>query len=55
MAIADRLVPMVAEFTLVNELIMRLKITHTLGFISSVSLYASTGVSEFPVKEAFYA
>ena len=34
---------------------MRLRISHTLGVISLVSVYAPTGVSEFSVKEAFYA
>ena len=33
---------------------MRLRITHTLGVISLVSVYAPTGVSEFSVKRAFY-
>ena len=33
---------------------MGLRITHTLGFISPVSVHATTGVSEFSVKEAFY-
>ena len=54
MAVADRLVPMITEVTPVNERIMRLRITHTLGVTSLVSLYAPTGVSEFSVKKAFY-
>ena len=54
-AVADRLVPMITEVTPVNERIMRLRISHTLGVISLVSVYAPTGVSEFSVKEAFYA
>ena len=32
-----------------------LRITHTLGIISLISVYAPTVVSEFSVKEAFYA
>ena len=43
------------EVTHVNERIMRLRISHTLGVISMVSVYAPTGVTEFSVKEAFYA
>ena len=54
-AVADRLVPMITEVTTVNERIMRLRITHTLGVISPVFLYAPTGLSGFYMKEAFYA
>ena len=46
---------MITEVTRVNERIMRLRITHTLGVISLVSVYAPIGVSEFSVKGAFYA
>ena len=49
-AIDDRLVPVITEVTPVNERIMRLRITHTLGVISLVAVYAPTGVSEFFVK-----
>ena len=57
MAVGDRLVPMITEVTPVNERILRLRISHTpiLGVIYLVSVYAPTGVSEFSVKEAFYA
>ena len=55
MAVAYRLVPMITKVTPVNERITRLRITHTLGVISLVSVYTPTGVSEFSVKEAFYA
>ena len=55
MAVTDRLLPMISEVTPVNERIMRPRVIHTLGVISLVSVYASTGVSEFFVKEAFYA
>ena len=55
MAVANRLDPMINDVTPVNEGIMRLRITDTLGVIFLVSVYASTGVSESSVKEAFYA
>ena len=46
---------MITEITPVNESVMTLIISHILGVISMVSVYAPTGVSEFSVKEAFYA
>ena len=49
------MLPMITEVTHVNERIMRLRNTHTLGVISLDSVYAPTGVSEFSVKKAFYA
>ena len=49
---AERLV---TNITPVNQRIMGLRISHTRGFISLVSVYTPTGVSEFSVKEAFYA
>ena len=55
LAVADRLVPMITEVTPANERIIRLRINHTLGVISLVSVYAPTGGSEFSLKEAFYA
>ena len=55
MAVADRLVPMITEITPVNESVMTLIISHILGVISMVSVYAATGVSERSVKEEFYA
>ena len=55
-AVADPLVPMITEVTPVNErMSTRLRISHTLGVISVVFLYAPTWVSEFYVEEAFYA
>ena len=54
MAVADRLVGIITEVTLVNERIMRLRISHTLGVISLFSVYAPTGLRE-SVKEPFYA
>ena len=55
MTVADRLVPMITEVTPVNESMIRLRISHSLSFISLVSLYGPTGVSEISVKEPFYA
>ena len=55
MAVANRLVPLTTEVTPVNERIMRLRISHTLGVISLVRVYAPNGVNEFSVKESFYA
>ena len=46
---------MVTEVTPVNDRIMRLRIFHTPGVISLISLYAATEVNEFSVKEAFYS
>ena len=54
-AVADRLVPMVTEFTTVNERIMRLGIANTLGVISLIFVYARTKVLEFFVMKPFYA
>ena len=55
MAAPDRPGPLITEVTPVNEPIMRLRNTHTLGVISLVSVYALNGVSEFSVKKALYA
>ena len=46
---------MITKVTPVNERILRLRISHILGMISLVPVYALAGVSEFSVKEAFYA
>ena len=40
-AVADRLVPPVTEVTPVNERILRLRIKHTLGVVSLVSVYCT--------------
>ena len=53
-AVADRLVPLITEVIPVNERITRLKISHALGVISLVIVYAPTTVREFAVKEPFY-
>ena len=50
-----KLTPMVIEVTPVNERIMRLRIRHSLGVISLVSVYAPTEASDLTVKDAFYA
>ena len=41
--------------TRVNEHIVRLRISYTLGVIFLASVYAPTGMSEWFVKEASYA
>ena len=46
---------MVIEVTLVNEHIMRLRIHHSLGVISLVSVYAPNEASDLIIKDAFYA
>ena len=54
-AVSNKLTPMIIEVTPVNERIMRLKIRHSLGVISLVSVYAPTEASELTMKDAFYA
>ena len=54
MVVTDRLVP-ITGVTPINERIVRLRITHILGVISLVYVYAPTGVNEFSVTEEFYA
>ena len=46
---------MIIEVTPVNERIMRLRISHSLGVISLVSIYAPTEASDLTVKDVFYA
>ena len=46
---------MIIEVTPVNECFMRLRIHHSLGSISLVSVYAPTEASYLTVKDAFYA
>ena len=53
MAVADRVVPMATEVK--HEIIMRLRITHNPGAISSVIAPTSVSVNEFSLKEDFYA
>ena len=53
--VSNKLTPMIIEVTPVNEHIMRLRIRHSLGVISLVSVYAPTKVSDLTVKDAFDA
>jgi len=52
-AVSNKLTPMIIEATPVNEHITRLRIRHSLGVISLVSVYAPTKASDLTVKEAF--
>ena len=52
---SNKLTPMMIKVTLVNEHIMRLRIRHSLGVDSLVSVYAPTEASDLTVKDAFYA
>ena len=52
---SNKLTPMIIEVTPVNERIMRLRIPHSLGVVSLVSVYSPTEVSDLTVKDAFYA
>ena len=54
--VSNKLTPMIIiEATPVNERIMTLKICHSFGVVSLVSVYAPTEVSDLTVKDAFYA
>ena len=52
---SNKLTPMIIEVTPVNERIMRLRIRHSLGVISLVSIYVPTEARDLTVKDAFYA
>ena len=54
-AASKELTPMIIEVAMVNECIMRLRIRHSFGVISLVSVYAPTEVSDLTVKDAFYS
>ena len=54
-AVSSKLTPMIIEVTLVNKLMMRLSIRHSMGVISMVSVSAPTEASDLTVKEIFYA
>ena len=54
-AVSNKLTLMINEATPVNKRIMRLRICHSLGVISLVSVYAPPEVSDPIVKEAFFA
>ena len=53
--ISSRLQPSVVEVIPVDEHIMRLRLKHTLGFMSLVAVYAPTEMSGANKKEMFYA
>ena len=53
--VSSRLQPSVVEVILVDERIMRLRLKHTLGFMSLVAVYAPTEVCGADEKEMFYA
>ena len=52
---SNKLTPMIVQGTPVNERIMRLRICHSLGVVSRVSVYAPTEASDLTVKDAFDA
>ena len=52
---SNKLTPMIIEATPVNERVMRLRIRHSFGVISLVSVYALTEASDLTVKDTFYA
>ena len=54
-AVSNKLTPMIIEVTPVNKLMMRLRIRHSLGVISLVSVYAPTEASDLTMKDTFYA
>ncbi|KAG0715672.1 Craniofacial development protein 2 [Chionoecetes opilio] len=53
--ISSKLQPSVVEVTPVDERIMRVRMKHTLGFMSLVAVYAPTEVRRTEEKEMFYA
>ncbi|MEL6802745.1 MAG: reverse transcriptase domain-containing protein, partial [Bacteroidota bacterium] len=53
--ISSRLQPFVVEVTPVDERMMRVRMKHTLGFISLIAVYAPTEVCKAEEKEMFYA
>ena len=53
--VSSRLQPSVVEVTPVDERIMRLRLKHSLGFMSVVAVYAPTEVCETQEKEMFYS
>ena len=54
-SIFRRLQPSIIEVTPIDECIMRLRLKHTLGFISLVATYVLTEMCEADEKEIFYA
>ena len=53
--LSNKQTPMVIEITPVNDRMMRLRICHSLGVISLVSVHAPTEASDLTKKETFYA
>ena len=53
--ISSRLQPSVVEVTPVDERILRMRLKHTMGFMSLIAVYAPTEVCEIEEKEMFYA
>ncbi|KAG0725429.1 Craniofacial development protein 2 [Chionoecetes opilio] len=53
--ISNKLQPSVIEVTPVDEHIMRVRMKHTLGFMSLVAVYAPTEMRKTEEKEMFYA
>ena len=53
--VSNKLTSAIIEVTPVNERIMRLRICHSLGVISLVSVYTPTEASDLTVKDAFFA
>ena len=49
-AVSNKLTSMIIEVTPVNKRIMRLRIRHSLGVVSLVSVYAPTKVSDLTLK-----
>ncbi len=55
MGISSQLLPFVVQVAPVDERIMRVRLKHTLGFMSLVAVYAPTEMRETEEKETFYA
>ena len=53
--ISSRLQPSVVEVTPVDERILRVRLKHTMGFMSVIAVYAPTEMREMDEKELFYA
>ena len=53
--VSSRLQRSVIEVTPVDERIMQLRLKHSLGFMSVVTVYSPTEVCETEEKEMFYA
>ena len=51
-AVSNKLTPMIIDVTPVNERITKLRICHSLGVVSLVSVYIPTEASDLTVKDA---